>query len=218
MTAQLDRTRLERIRRHSERARTDRADLDAVLDDGFVGHLATVVDGEPWVVPMLYARDGGRILLHGSTGAGALRHVAAGAPVALSVTHVDGIVVAYNTFNSSANYRSAVVRGIPTPLTGGVKERALALLSDHVIPGRSAEVVANTAKAYAQTMAMALPIVDGSWTVKVRTGGPSTPEVETDAWTGVVPLRTHYGPVAPEPGAPSDLPASVARLLERNPS
>lgn len=105
------------IGRLSGRSRPARADLDAVLDAGLVGTLSTVVDGAPWVVPLLYARDGDRILLHGSTGAGALRHVADGAPAALSVVHLDGIVVAHTTFDSSANYRSAVVYGTLRPIT-----------------------------------------------------------------------------------------------------
>lgn len=203
------------IRRHSERACTDRADLDAVLDDGIVGTLATVIDGNPWVVPMLYARDGDRILLHGSTGAGALRHVTAGAPMALCVTHLDGIVVAHNTFDSSANYRSAVVTGVPEPLSGVDQERALHVLSDRIIPGRTAEVVPSTPKEYAATLAMALAITADNWTVKIRTGGPGEPEVETSAWTGVVAVRTAYGPARPEPGTTAELPASVRRLLAR---
>lgn len=204
------------IRRHAERGRTCRADLDAVLDDGLVATLATVLDGQPWVVPMLYARDGDRIVVHGSTGAGALRHVAGGVPLALCVTHLDAIVVAYNTFNSSANYRSAVVTGIPERLDGADKERALHLLSDRIIPGRTAEVVPTTAKEYAATLALALPITADNWTVKVRTGGPGAPDQPSDAWTGVVPLHTAYGPALPEPGTTAELPASVAGLLARS--
>ena len=101
----------ERLTRKPDRGHLERDELDALLDEVLAGTLSTVVDGRPWVVPMLYARDGDRILLHGSTGAGALRHVAAGAPAALSVTVVDGLVVAHSTFDSSANYRSAVVHG-----------------------------------------------------------------------------------------------------------
>ena len=81
------------LHRHKERGSTERAALDAILDDVLAGTLSTVVDGRPWVVPMLFARDGDRILLHGSTGAGALRHVAAGTPAALAVIAVDALVV-----------------------------------------------------------------------------------------------------------------------------
>ena len=131
---------VERLRRHAERGRSEREALDALLDEVLAGTLSTVVDGRPWVVPMLFARAGDRILLHGSTGAGALRQVAAGAPAVLSVTVVDGLVVAHTTFESSANYRSAVIHGELTPLDDAGRTTALELLSERLIPGRPAEV------------------------------------------------------------------------------
>ena len=208
------------VRRLAERARPDRADLDAVLDAALVGTLSTVVDGAPWVVPMLYARDGDRILLHGSTGAGALRHVAAGAPAALSVVHLDGIVVAHTTFDSSANYRSAVVYGTLRPITGQEEKRAaLARVSDAVLPGREAEVRPMTAREIAATQVMELRVRDGDWLVKVRTGGPGDPDEPTDAWTGVVPLRTLAGEPQPDgrsAGAP--VPPSVTERVRRGAS
>ena len=131
----------DHIKRHPERSRDDRANLNAVLDDGHhVGSLSTVVDGVPWVVPMLYARVGDRILLHGSTGAGALRYVAAGARVALCVTHVDGWIYAHSLFESSANYRSAVVHGTLARISGPEAAGALTAISDVIFPGRSGEV------------------------------------------------------------------------------
>ena len=205
------------VNRKPDRSPDDRAVLDAILDAVLVGTLATVAGGEPWAVPMLFARDGDRILLHGSTGAGALRHVAAGAPAVLSVIALDGIVVAHNTFESSANYRSAVVRGRVVPLTGPEQARALDLLSDRLIPGRTGEVAPSTPKERSATLAMALPIVDGLWTVKVRTGGPSVPEGPTDAWSGVVALRTVADPPQPAAWVPEGdpLPDSVRRLVNR---
>src|SRR5438067_11555218 len=104
--------RRDQINRHRERARSERAELDAVLDAGHhIGTLSTVADGRPWVVPMLYGRAGHRILMHGSVGAGALRYVVAGAAAALWVMHMDGWVYGHTMFRSSANYRSAVVHG-----------------------------------------------------------------------------------------------------------
>ena len=208
----------ERLTRKPDRGRTERDELDALLDDLLAGTLSTVVDGRPWVVPMLYARDGDRILLHGSTGAGALRHVAAGAPAALSVTVVDGLVVAHTTFDSSANYRSAVVHGELTPLTGTDRTRALDRISERLIPGRTREVRPMTVKEEAATLAMALPITDGRWLLKARAGGPSAPDEETDAWTGVVPFRVVAGEPEPAPwnaAAGTAVPASVVRLVER---
>ncbi len=203
-----------RVGRHPQRARSERDALDAVLDASLVGTLSTVVGGRPWVVPMLYARVGDRILVHGSTGAGALRAVAAGAPVALCVAVLDGRVVAHTTFESSANYRSAVVSGQLEQLTGAEQEEALDRLSDRLVPGRTGEVRPTSRKERAQTLAMALPIIDGQWTVKVRDDWSSVPEVDTDAWVGIVPVRTVYDPprTAPfsPPGAP--VPPSVLAL------
>jgi nitroimidazol reductase NimA-like FMN-containing flavoprotein (pyridoxamine 5'-phosphate oxidase superfamily) len=202
------------LNRHRERGSDDRHVLDAILDDVLAGTLSTVVDGRPWVVPMLFARDGDRVLLHGSTGAGALRQVAAGAPAALCVLAVDGLVVAHTTFESSANYRSAVVQGTLTPLTGDDARAALDVLSDRLVPGRPAEVRPSTPRERAATLVVALPIVEGQWVVKVRTGGPSEPDEPTEAWSGVVPLHTVAG--APEPApwsADRPVPESVRRLV-----
>jgi nitroimidazol reductase NimA-like FMN-containing flavoprotein (pyridoxamine 5'-phosphate oxidase superfamily) len=208
----------ERLGRHAERGRGDRAALDALLDEVLAGTLSTVVDGRPWVVPMLFARDGDRILLHGSTGAGALRQVAAGAPAVLSVTVVDGLVIAHSTFDSSANYRSAVVHGRLVPLEGADRTSALERLSERLVPGRTSEVRPMTRREEAATLAMALPITDGRWLLKERTGGPSTPEEATDAWCGVVPLRVVAGIPDAAPwtlAAGTPVPPSVAGLVDR---
>lgn len=190
-------SRLDRINRLSERARHDRHELDAVLDaEHHVGTLSTVIDGRPWVVPMLYARTGDRILLHGSVGAGALRHVAAGAPAALSVTLIDGWVYAHTFFDSSANYRSAVVHGPLVTLTGQDAADALTALSESMMPGRAAELPPHTRKQLAATQALAMDITDGHWTVKVRDEEPHAPgdsdDVDPGLWTGILPIRTVY--------------------------
>ncbi|MUL85705.1 MULTISPECIES: pyridoxamine 5'-phosphate oxidase family protein [unclassified Mycolicibacterium] len=211
---------MNQIRRENHLARTDRTDLDAVLDAAAVGTLATVVDGLPWVVPMLYARDGDRVVLHGSTGAGALRHVAAGAPAAFCVTILDGIVVADTLFESTANYRSAVVRGHLTVIDPHEAADALDLMSDSLIPGRSAEVRSSTKKELAATLAVTLPIEPEGWTVKVRDAPPSPPDEAADSsgWAGVVPLRTVAGEPIPAPWVDTDAPppASVHRLINGN--
>ena len=204
---------VERLTRKPDRGASDREALDSLLDEVLAGTLSTVVDGRPWVVPMLFARDGDRLLLHGSTGAGALRQVAAGAPAVLSVTVVDGLVVAHTTFDSSANYRSAVVHGELVNLTGPDRATALDRISERLVPGRTREVRPSTPKEEAATLAMALPIIEGSWVLKVRSGGPSVPEEDPDgAWCGVVPLRVVAGapeaaPWSTEAGLP--VPASV---------
>jgi nitroimidazol reductase NimA-like FMN-containing flavoprotein (pyridoxamine 5'-phosphate oxidase superfamily) len=212
---------LDRVNRHPERARHERSDLYAVLDaEHHVGTLSTVVDGKPWVVPMLYGRDGDRILLHGSVGAGALRHVAAGAPAALSVTHMDGWVYAHTLFDSSANYRSAVVHGTLVPLKGDEAAAALTRMVEEMTPGRWREVPDHTRKQLAATQAIALDIVDGQWTVKIRDEAPSPPpesdNVDPGLWTGVLPIRSVYGEPVTSAHLPADMPVSpsVSEYIE----
>lgn len=210
--------RTDEINRHSERARRERADLDAVLDAGnHVGTLSTVVDGRPWVVPMLYGRAGDRILMHGSVGAGALRQVAAGAPAALCVMHLDGWVYAHTLFNSSANYRSAVVHGELVALHGDEAAAALTQISECLTPGRSAEVPFHTKKELAATMALAMDISEGRWTVKVRDAGPGEPdpgEGNPDLWTGVLPVVSAYQAPQVSPYAAPGTPLSPS-ILDR---
>ena len=198
------------LHRHKERGSTERAVLDTILDDVLAGTLSTVVDGEPWVVPMLFARQGDRILLHGSTGAGALRHVATGAPAALAVIAVDALVVGHTTFDSSANYRSAVVHGSLTPLPDDERAAALEALSERILPGRSAEVRPMSRQEMAKTLVMSMPITPGRFLAKTRTGQASAPDEETRAWHGVVELRTVA--LDPEP-APTSTAAEVPRSV-----
>ncbi|GAA4109448.1 pyridoxamine 5'-phosphate oxidase family protein [Knoellia locipacati] len=198
------------LHRHKERGSSERATLDAILDDVLAGTLSTVVDGEPWVVPMLFARQGDRILLHGSTGAGALRHVAAGAPAALAVVAVDALVVGHTTFDSSANYRSAVVHGSLTPLPDDERAEALDALSERILPGRSAEVRPMTRQEMAKTLVMSMPITPGRFLAKTRTGTASPPDEVTQAWHGIVELRTVA--LDPDP-APTSGAAEVPRSV-----
>ena len=195
---------LRDLTRKPER-RGDRALLDEVLDATWVGTLSTVVDGLPWSVPMTFARVGDDVLLHGSTGAGALRHLAAGAPAALAVTVLDGLVISDTLMDHSANYRSAVLRGHVEPCADPAA--ALAALTDAIVPGRSAELAPASARDLAATVVFRLPIVDGQWIAKARTGGPG---VSTDGWTGVVDVHTRYGAVHGHTG--DRVPDSVRRL------
>jgi nitroimidazol reductase NimA-like FMN-containing flavoprotein (pyridoxamine 5'-phosphate oxidase superfamily) len=212
----------DQINRHKERARRERADLNAVLDaEHPIGTLSTVVDGRPWVVPMLYGRWGDRILMHGSVGAGALRHVAEGAPAALCVTHLDGWVYGHTLFDSSANYRSAVVHGRLTALGGDEAVEALTRISEYLFPGRAAEVPPHTRKQVAATTALAMDIADDQWTVKVRDAGPGEPdegEADPGLWTGVLPIVTTYRSPQAAARVPAGLPVSpsVRSVLERS--
>jgi hypothetical protein len=131
------------------------------------------------------------------------------------VTAIDAVVVASSTFESSANYRSAVVNGVLTPLTDDDKSDALQALSERLIPGRTTEVRPMLPKELAATLAVALPIDDGSWTVKVRTGGPGEPTESSDAWEGIVPVTTVFGEPEPAAWIPQGraVPESVHRLI-----
>jgi nitroimidazol reductase NimA-like FMN-containing flavoprotein (pyridoxamine 5'-phosphate oxidase superfamily) len=208
---------MTQIRRHAERAAQARADLDTILDAGWVGTLAVVVDGAPQVVPVLYARDGDALLMHGSTGAGSLRAAGGGGPVAFCVSLLDGFVYAASLFESSANYRSAVVTGAMEVLDGDQARAALDRLSEHLMPGRPAEVRGHTAKEIAATVVLRLPIRDGSWTAKARTGSPGADEdADPNAWTGVLPLLHGFGAAVPTERAHSDgipVPESVTRRI-----
>lgn len=197
-----------RIRRLAERQTTDRDALFALLDGELVGHLAAVVDGMPVVVPMGYARDGEHLLVHGSTGGGfALRAAAEGTTVAFAVTALDGLVFARSLFDSSMNYRSAIVYGVLEPVDDERADAALRKLSEHLMPGRSAEVRAITRKEIAATRVLRLSLDDV--VMKVRAAGPSEdPDDGEDhaVWAGVVPLARAWAAPEPSPLTPAETP------------
>lgn len=199
-----ERTTVTRLR---EKASTDRATLDALLDEAVVGHLALVRDdGVPVVLPTAIARDGDRVLMHGSTGSRWMRSAAAGSPVSLAVTLLDGLVVARSAFESSMHYRSAVLFGRCEVVDGAEQRRALDVITEHLLPGRVAEVRASTARELAATLVLALPITE--WSLKVSDGWPDDPadDVAGDAWAGVVPLRISRLDPRPAPDLRGGIP------------
>lgn len=211
------------LTRHPERGSTQRADLDALLDSQWFGTLSTVTpDGSPWAVPMLYARDGDRLLLHGSTGAGALRAVSAGAPAVLTVMSAQALVVGHTTFESSLNYRSATVRGIMRRATGAEQAQALDRFSEVLLPGRTGEVRPMTRKELAATTASVLDIVEGQWLYKAREGWPcdaaESGSLDHPSWAGIVPVHTVYGKPVPAPWVTQEVPDSVRRLAAGGPA
>ncbi|MFD7924265.1 pyridoxamine 5'-phosphate oxidase family protein [Streptomyces sp. NPDC059740] len=186
--------------RSPKRARYDHETVHAVLDAGYLCHLGFVRDGRPVVLPTLYGRDGGHLYLHGSTGSRPLRAAGGedGLPVCVTVTHVDGLVLAKSAFHHSVNYRSVVVHGTAHTVTDPQeKTRALDLLVDHVLPGRAADSRPADAKELAATAVIRLDLAEVS--VKMRTGGPSDDPADADLpyWSGVLPVVTSYG--TPEP-------------------
>jgi uncharacterized protein len=201
--------------RLSEKASTDRADLDALLDTTRVGHFALVAeDGTPAVIPTMVVRDGDHILAHGSTGSRWMRRLASGVPTALAVTAYDGVVVARSAFESSIRYRSAVVFGHCTHLTDK-KEHFLDLVTEALIPGRSAEIRRPKSSELAATLVLALPIED--WSLKISAGWPEDEDddVAGPAWAGVVPVRQVYDAplTAPDLRDGIDVPPSVRSMV-----
>lgn len=194
---------LRRVRRHPERGSVDRTVVDAILDAGLIAHLGYVHDGRPVVIPTLYGRDGDHLVLHGSAASRAMRSGAAGLPVCATVTLVDGLVLARSAFHHSANYRSVVVHGEAVAVDDpDDKVAALRVLTEHVAPGRWAEVRWPTPKELRATTVLRLPLTAA--VAKVRDAGVADDEgdLTLPVWAGVVPLGTAVG--SPEPDAALD--------------
>ena len=192
-------TERTRLRRHSERGKTDHADLLAVLDAGMICHLGVVVNGAPLVLPTAYGRIGDTLYLHGSSANRSL-HAADGQEVCITVTHLDGLVCARSVFSHSVNYRCAVVFGTARILTGQDERLAgLRAVTEHLIPGRWDAVRAPTRKELAATSVLAVPLDEAS--VKVRTGPPGDEPEDLDlpVWAGVVPMAIGFGEPEPDP-------------------
>ncbi|MEU9864667.1 pyridoxamine 5'-phosphate oxidase family protein [Streptomyces sp. NPDC047971] len=190
--------------RSRDRASYDRAAVHSILDEGYVCHLGFVRDGAPVVLPTLYGRIGDRLYVHGSTGSRPLRMAgsrggeAPGLRVCLTVTHVDGLVLARSAFHHSINYRSVVVHGTAHQVTDPEERRtALDALVDHVVPGRSDDSRPANAKELAATAVLRLDL--GEVSAKVRTGGPNDEPEDASLphWSGVIPVRKAYGTPVP---------------------
>jgi nitroimidazol reductase NimA-like FMN-containing flavoprotein (pyridoxamine 5'-phosphate oxidase superfamily) len=190
-------TRTE-INRLKQRSVSDRAAMYEILDSTILCHIGYVEDGQPFVLPYAFTRDGDRILIHGSSGARFMRQLAKGAPTCITVTKLDGLVLARTTFDSSMNYRSVVVLGTAEEVTGENKNELLEKVSDGLVPGRTREVRKSTAKELAATTLLSISLAEAS--VKIRTGMPQDDEgAGTGVWSGVIPIHL----VADEP-IPSD--------------
>jgi nitroimidazol reductase NimA-like FMN-containing flavoprotein (pyridoxamine 5'-phosphate oxidase superfamily) len=188
------------VRRLPEKQLHDRASLDAVLDAGRVAHLAVHDDeGQPYVVPVGYARDGDTVLFHGSTASRLFRSLADGAATCLTVTLLDGLVLARSLFESSMHYRSAMVLGSSQVLEGEAKMAGLERISEHLMPGRWADARQPNRKELAATLVLSLPLDE--WSVKVSDGPPDDADDDLDlpVWAGVLSLRESYGDATPAP-------------------
>jgi nitroimidazol reductase NimA-like FMN-containing flavoprotein (pyridoxamine 5'-phosphate oxidase superfamily) len=187
-----------KIRRLPERGHYDRSTIEAILDEGFVCHVGYAGEVGPVVIPTAYGRIGDRLYLHGAPANATLRRASAGVPVCVTVTLVDGLVMARSAFHHSINYRSVVVHGTGTEVTDIEEKRAaLAAVVEHIVPGRGADARPPTGSELRATRVVRVPLDEAS--AKIRTGGPKDdPEdLVLPVWAGQVPLRVVPGvPVA----------------------
>jgi len=188
-----------KVRRLSKRAVYDKAKVHEILDEGFLCHVGFVQDGAPFVIPTLYARSDETIYMHGSGASRMLKTLAQGVDVCLTVTLVDGYVLARSAFHHSMNYRSVTVLG-RARLVEDLEERlrALRIITDHIVPGRWDEVRGPNELEMRQTVVLALPLEEVA--AKVRVGPPVDDEEDYSLpiWAGVVPLHTRLGEPVPD--------------------
>ena len=203
---------LTTLKRKPERGSHERAVIEAILDEGLVAHVGIVVDDQVFVLPMVYARDGDRLLLHGSVASRLLRTLDAGTPVCVTVTLVDALVLARSQFHHSMNYRSVVVVGAATRVRDlDACRRAVARIVDHVVPGRAAEARPPTDAELRQTAVLELPIEQASTKRRVGTAIEEPDDLALDVWGGVVPVSTTFGP--PEPDGQGVATAALPQSL-----
>jgi len=191
--------------REPQRAVYDRATAYQILDEGFICHVGFVADGQPFVIPTSYGRKGDNLYIHGSAASRMLRKLGEGVPMCVTVTLLDGLVLARSVFNHSMNYRSVVILGTATAVEDpGEKIAALRALSDHILPGRWDEARQPNATELKATLVMRLPIEEFS--AKVRQGPPLDDEEDYSfpTWAGVIPLNLVAGTPVNDPRLDSE--------------
>jgi len=215
-TAPTDRVR---VRRLPERGRYDREAIDTVLDAGLVAHLGLVSDGQPLVIPTVHARIDDHVYVHGSSASRSLRVLSGGIPACLTVTLLDGIVLARSVFEHSMNYRSVVVFGQATPVVEpDEKLGALEAFTEKLLPGRWEQARPPTATELRATSVLRLPLDEAS--AKIRDGGPEdgdTPDAELDVWAGYLPLVVTALEPVPDPSLRSGIPVPPGLVPYRRP-
>jgi uncharacterized protein len=196
-----------RIVREPQRAVYDRDAVNQILDEGFLCHVGFVVDGQPFVIPTSYGRDGDVLYIHGSAASRMLRNLDQGVPVCIAVTLLDGLVLARSVFNHSMNYRSVVILATAT-LVADPDEKIAALnaLSEHILPGRWADSRQPNEKELKATSVLRIPISEFS--AKVRVGPPVDDEEDMSfpTWAGVIPLQMMTGAAIADDGCQRELP------------
>jgi uncharacterized protein len=206
-----DRTRVRRI---PNRGSHDRATIHAILDGGFICHVGFAIDGQPYVIPTGYARAGDRLYIHGSAASRMVKTLADGVDVCVTVTHVDGFVLARSAFHHSVNYRSVVVLGRAQAVTDPEeKMEALRLFTNHVVADRFEEARRPTDQELKGTAVLALGLEEAS--AKIRSGPPldDDEDMAVNIWAGVVPIVSQLGEPVRDRGVPADMRFDTSRII-----
>jgi hypothetical protein len=210
-------TERTKVRRLPDRGKYDAESVYGILDEAFICHVGFVVDGQPYVIPTGFARVNDTLYIHGSAASRMLRTLADGVQVCVTVTLIDGIVMARSGFHSSMNYRSVVILGRAMPVEGrDEKLAALAAFSEQVMPGRWKDLRETTDAELKGTLVLSLPLKEVS--AKVRTGPPKDDEADyaLPLWAGVVPLKLTSGTPIDDPLLPKEIePPGYARNYKR---
>lgn len=194
MSKEIKRTERARVRRIPKRGVYERETINQILDEGFVCHVGFTVDGKTFVIPTGYARYKDKLLIHGSAASRMMRNLSTGIEVCVTVTLIDGLVLARSAFHHSMNYRSVVIFGTAELIEDETeKYKALRAFTEHIVPQRWDEVRPPNEKELKATTVLSLPIVEAS--AKIRTGNPVDDEADYDlnVWAGVLPLKTLAG-------------------------
>lgn len=198
------------VKRLPEKARTDLPTLHAVLDAGRVAHIGVIDHGQPIVIPVAYARDRDTILIHGSAASRMFKLLESGSPACITVTILDGLVLARSLFESSMNYRCAMVFGTSTRLSGQSELDALNVITEHLMPGRWDDARRPTPKELKATMTLSLPLAEFS--IKISEGPPDDlqEDLESEAgkaiWAGHIPIHEQLGVPIPDQFVPDGTP------------
>jgi nitroimidazol reductase NimA-like FMN-containing flavoprotein (pyridoxamine 5'-phosphate oxidase superfamily) len=199
------------VRRLPKRANYDRELVDAIIDEALSCHVGFAIDGRPWVIPTIHARVDDRLYLHGAVANHMLKSLAGGVETCVTITLVDGLVLARSQFHHSMNYRSVMIFGRAMPVDDVDEKRAaLHALVEHVVPGRSADARPPNASELRATSVLTLAIDEAS--AKVRTGGPVDDEEDLalPIWAGQLPVAATYGSPVAEPDVRASVPGYVA--------
>lgn len=206
-----------KVKRAPARGVYEREVVHAILDEALICHIGFSVDDQPYVIPTIHARVDDTLYVHGSPASRMLRRMATGAPVCVTATLLDGLVLARSAFHHSMNYRSAVVVGVPRKVTEPEEKNvAFRAIVEHLTPGRWDEMRAPNAEEIRKTDVIALPIEEAS--AKVRTGPPvdDAEDYDLELWAGVLPLNIVAGDAVPDPALTHDLsiPDTVSGWLD----